>query len=145
MRNKLLSSRPRLWIFTIVGFVSLIFSFITYYSQPVGADYYDMMAGMFAGFGVSLFAVGVIGLIRLRLMSAEKRRRIEIEINDERNKMILAFTFQATAIVAMLCMSVMAFLFVGLGYTVPAYTVAAAIYAVLLTMIVASRVYRKKL
>jgi len=104
-----------------------------------------MLMGMFIGFGAALFVVGVIGLIRLRLMPAEKRRQMEIEKNDERNNMIHAFTFQATAIAAMFCMAVMAFLFIGLGYTVPANIVAGAIYVVLFTMIIASRVYRKKM
>ena len=145
MRNRLFSSRPRLWILMVVGIISLIFGLITYYVQPNGADNFETLMGMFIGFGAALFVVGVIGLIRLRLMPAEKRRQIEIENNDERNKMIHAFTFQAMAIAAMLCLSVMAFLFNGLGYTVPADIVAGAIYVVLLTMIIASRVYRKKM
>jgi len=123
----------------------LLFGLITYYVQPDGADNFDTLMGMFVGFGAALFVVGVIGLIRLRLMPAEKRHQMEIEKNDERNKMIHAFTFQAMAIVAMLCMAVMAFLFNGLGYTVPANIVAGAIYLVLLTMIIASRVYRRKM
>ena len=145
MRNRLFSSRPRLWIFTVVGLVSLLFGLITYLVQPNGTDNFNTLMGMFIGFGAALFVTGVIGLIRLQLMPAEKRRQMEIEKNDERNKMIRAFTFQATAIAAMLCMAVMAFLFNGLGYTVPANIVAGAMYAVLLTMVIASRFYRKKM
>ena len=145
MRNRLFSSRPRLWIFTGVGLVSLIFGLITYYVQPDSADNSDILMGMFVGLGAAVVVAGVIGLIRLRLISAEKRQQLEIEKNDERNRMIHAFTFQAMAIVSMLCMAVMAFLFIGLGYSVPANIVAGAIYLVFLTMIIASRVYRKKM
>jgi len=138
-------SRTVLWVMVAVGIVSAAFGIVKYRFLPDDAHNLSMLTGMFTGLGSALSFSGLFLLVRQWFTPAEKRRQEEIERNDERNQLITALAFQASAIVSILCMGVMAFVFVGLGYPIPAYIVIGGLYVQLAAMLLAKRIYLKKM
>ncbi|MDR1157794.1 MAG: hypothetical protein LBK75_05725 [Oscillospiraceae bacterium] len=105
----------------------------------------NMLFGMFTGFGVALLVSSGWRLIRRRLASPEALQREEIEHSDERNRMIAMLAASVSYAVSQGFLAVMAFLFVAIGYPLPGLIAAGALCLSALTLLLATRHYRRKL
>lgn len=134
-----------LWIGICVGVVTLAYGLISQFVLESAGDSSDMLNGMFSGFGAVLIVMGLIALIRDRLISDEKRVLEENRMNDERNHQILGKACVVSTVASVLCLGVMAFLFVALGYPVPSYISVGGMYVILITLLISTRLYAKKM
>jgi hypothetical protein len=105
----------------------------------------NMLSGMFTGFGAVLLVFGGWRFIRRRLVSPEVLQQEEIERSDERNRMISMLAASVSYAVLQGLLAVMAFLFVALGYPLPGLIAAGAMCLSALTLLLATRHYRRKL
>lgn len=133
------------WAFIFVGAISLVFGIVAHNNLPEDVHHLDMLMGMFSGAGAALVGIGIVQLIRLKLMPAEKLKREEIELKDERNVQLLQISFTISSVAATILLAIMAFLFVGLNYQVPAYICIAAVYLQLIVFLIVHRHYSKKM
>jgi hypothetical protein len=132
-------------IMLLVGVITLLFGVITYSSISNDTHNIAMLKGMFAGQGGAFTAIGGIKLFQNKMSPAEKLKAKEIESKDERNIQILQISYSIANTAATILFAVMAFLFVGLNYIIPAFISIGAMYIQLLTFFIAYKYYNKKM
>jgi hypothetical protein len=141
-----LSYRKRFWwIFIAVGVVSLVFGILSTLKFSGNNDNLSMLEGMFSGFGFGMFLVGLVMWIRLKLTPPEKLKQEEIERKDERNQQILRSAYSVSNAAAIGIFAVLAFIFAGLGYKIPAIICVGGMYVQVLTFYIAFRYFRTKM
>lgn len=129
----------------LVGAISCIFGWFTHTTLPEDAHSLNMLMGMFTGAGAAFVVIGVVMLIRLAIISPAKLKLRQIEQSDERNVLLAKSAYAVAGMAATILFAVMAFVFVGLGYPVPAYIAMGAMYAQLAVFALARRYYSKKM
>lgn len=138
--------KRKYWMLLIViGVISLAFGVVM--QQGLTEDEHDlsMLMGMFTGMGAAFTVVGTIRLIRLKMVSPEKLKQEEIERNDERNVQILRLAYTVACVTSTILFTVLAFVFVCLGYRTPALITIGALYVQVLAFFLANIYYRKKM
>jgi hypothetical protein len=128
-----------------VGLVSLAFGIFGIVGDPEMEGGGAMLLGMFTGFGGVMMLVSIIRLIYLAVASAGKLKAAEICVKDERNVMLQRTSYTVSNAAASLMFAVMAFVFVGMGYRVPAYIAVVALWVQAVVFLIAHRVLSKKL
>jgi hypothetical protein len=129
----------------LVGIVSLAFGLVGILTESEASGNIAMLLGMFTGMGAVLFIFSVIRLLYLKFASAAKLKAEEILMKDERNVQVGRAAGAAANIAATLMFAVMAFAFVWMGYKIPAYIAVSAIWVQAAVLLIAQRVYEKRM
>ncbi|SHI09982.1 hypothetical protein SAMN02745823_02397 [Sporobacter termitidis DSM 10068] len=129
----------------IAGIVSLAVGIIGYLTQQQLQSSTKMFLGMLTGFGFGILAVAVFGLLHQRLAPAKKLRQEEINSKDERNIQLTRASYTAASVAATVLFAVLAFLFMGLGYIVPAFVTVGAMLVQAAVIGIAYRIYGKRM
>lgn len=132
------------WIFLLVGAATCAFGVYGMFGPADAVGGNDMFMGFCTGFGGTITLCAVIGLIVNALTPTDKQRAQEIEENDERNVTIRRTACVAAYLAAVICDIIMAFLFIGLGYEVPALIVIGSMYVTVITLLIAKAVLNKR-
>ena len=139
-------SNKRGWILVMLaGAVSAAFGITGILMEPEAVGNIAMLLGMFTGMGAALFLFSLIRLLYLRFAPASKLKAEEINRKDERNVQVSRAAAMAAYLSAALLCAVMAFVFVWLGYRVPAYIVVGAIWVQVIVFLIAHKVYGSKM
>lgn len=139
-------TNKRYWLLVLaVGIVSLAFGVIGILLEPEAEGNGAMLLGMFTGMGGALTVLSIVRLIYLAVAPAARLREQEIKLRDERTVTILRASYTVANTAATLMFAVMAFVFVWLGYRVPAYISVAALWVQLAVFMIAQRVISKKM
>lgn len=128
-------------ILIVVGIITLIFGIIGYTIPLDDVHNINMLMGMFSGMGGAFTTIGIIKLIRYKRITAEKLKKEEIELNDERNIQVLRAAYTIGNMVATVLFAVIAFIFVWLDYIIPAFISLGAIYIQWLGFFLAYKYY----
>jgi len=132
-------------VIMILGAASFLFGLLSFLIlKPEGRSVNTLM-GMFTGFGAGIMGVAIWQTIRAKVVSKEKLEQEEIEKWDERNIAIIRAAATAAYYAAILLMSVLIFLFMGLGYRVPAYICMAGLYVLVGVFFIARKALEKKM
>ena len=124
----------------VLGVVSFLFGLLTVLIVKPEGHSINTLLGMFTGFGAGIMVVAVWMKIREKRLPKEKLEQEKIEMEDERNIAIARATGLVTFYAAMILFIVLAFLFVGLGYTVPSYICLGAMYVLIGVALIACKV-----
>jgi hypothetical protein len=128
----------------VIGFILFLLGLASQFSYIALAPGNDMFHGLLCGMGGGMFIVGIIMLVRNRLMSPQKRREEEIGMKDERNIAVYRAAMSVAYVGAMILFLVMVVAFIWLRFTVPALIAAGASVAVVIIFLVAYVVLNKK-
>ena len=142
---KFIKNKKIWWISSLVGLITALYGVLSTFVFGIEGHTNDMLNGMFSGFGTVLFLAGIILFIRDKTITDEKRKLDEIEANDERNRQITAKSCVVGTITAMICLGVMAFLFVAIDYRVPSYISIGSMYIILGSLGISKLIYTKKM
>lgn len=123
-----------------LGIVSFLFGLLTFLIGKPEGHSINTLLGMFTGFGAGIIGVAVWMTVREKVLPKEKLEQEKIEQQDERNIAISRAAGLVTFYAAILIFSVLIFLFMGLGYTVPSYICLGAMYVLEGVALVARRV-----
>lgn len=129
----------------LAGVLTLIFSIIAYQGIANDAPNVSMLKGMFFGLGTAFTVIGSVKLIQNRKTPAEKLKAQEIALKDERNIQILRIAYSIASTVATILFGIMAFIFVGLNFIIPAFISLGAMYIQLLVFFIAYKYYNRKM
>ncbi|MBR6570515.1 MAG: hypothetical protein IKK75_08690 [Clostridia bacterium] len=129
----------------ILGVASFLFGLLSFLFWKPEDGSLPTLLGMFTGFGAGVMAVAIVRTIRARVISREKLEQEEIEKWDERNIAITRASGMVAYYASILLMGVLIFLFMGLGYTVPAYACLAGMYVLVGVFLIARKVLEKKM
>ncbi len=127
-----------------IGLISMVFGYVWNMGLPGDAHSLSTLAGMLSGAGTALALLGVIWLIRLRLVSPEKLKLERIEKNDERSVYIRGIGSSVATVAATLLFAVLAFLLLWLDYRIPAFMCIGAMYLHISVFFIAMRVASKR-
>lgn len=128
-----------------LGAVSFLFGLLTFLLvKPVGHALNTLM-GMFSGFGFGIMLVAVFMLVRSRVLPKEKLEQQEIDRQDERNIAINHAACTVAFYAAGMLLVVFAFLFMGLGYTVPSYCCVGGLYVLAATLAIVRKVISSRM
>ena len=134
------------WLFLIaIGAISLLFGAVSAQKVPEDAHDLSMLMGMFSGLGGAFMAIGIFRLVYVKIAPPAKLKQKEIDRNDERNVQILRIAYTIACITATMLFAIMAFVFVYLGYRVPAFISIGALYVQILAFFFAHMYYNKKM
>lgn len=129
----------------ILGAASFLFGLLSFLiGQPDGHSA-NTLLGMFTGFGAGIIGVAIWMTVRARLISKEKLEQEEIEKWDERNIAIIRAAATAAFYAAILIMALFVFLFMGLGYSVPAYICLGGLYVLVGTFFIGRKILEKRM
>ena len=142
---KFVKNKKLWWITSLAGLISALYGISSTFVFSVEENTNETLNGMLSGLGSVLFIIGVVLFIRDKFISDEKRKLEEIEAGDERNQQIIGKICIVGTITAILCFSVMAFLFVAIEYRIPSYISIGAMYVMLFSLSIAKMVYTKKM
>lgn len=145
MLCKMSIARRIRWIMVAVGIVSIVFSIYTYIGLPEDEHDLIMLMGMFTGFGAAFLVLGIINVIKTRRMTREQLKQEEIERNDERTVAVNGKAYTVSSIITSVFLAVSAFALVGLGYRVAAYIVIGGLYLQIISLLVATRYFQKRM
>lgn len=145
MLDKTIKNNKSWGIIVAVGIITVVFGAISYKSIPNNIRHIAMLKGMFFGLGISFTAVGSFKLIQGKITPKSKLKAKEIEAKDERNIQIMRISYSAANFVAIVLFALMAFLFVGFNYIIPAIISLGAMYIQILTIFIAYKYYNKKM
>lgn len=145
MLCKFVKEKKVWWMITIVGIISLVFGIVCYKGLPADAHNMSMLMGMFTGLGSAFVVIGIVKLIHYKRTPADKLKIEQIELNDERNIQVLRGACTIANTVATILFAVMAFVFVALGYRIPAFISIGAMYIQLLVFIIGYRYFNSKM
>lgn len=145
MLCKLVKSNKYWKILLLVGILPLFFGVISYKTISSDAHNIAMLKGMTAGLGGAFTAIAGIKLLQNKMSPAEKLKAKEIEAKDERNIQILRISYSISNTVAVILFAVMAFLFIGLNYIIPAFISIGAMYIQVIAFFIANKYYNKKI
>lgn len=132
-------------ILILVGITTMVFGFIIFKRISVEGHNISMLKGMFQGAGASIAGIGIVKLIQNRITPEEKLKAKEIELYDERNIQVLRVASAVANTAAILLFAILAFIFMGMNYIVPAFISIGAMYIQLLTFFIAYRYYNNKM
>lgn len=139
------NSKKYNWILFAVGISTLLFGLILLWLTPDDAYDTNMLSGMLMGFGASVSIVGIVKHIRIKTISKETLKRLQVEQNDERNVAIMRAAYTVGLITAMALFALLSFFFVGLGYRIPAFFCIGSLYVVAIVVLITKRIYKKKM
>lgn len=145
MLCKMIKSNKHWLVIIGIGLITLIFGATSHIYLSDISNNIDMLLGMFSGFGFSFLLVGLINIIRIKRSPETKLKEKEIEMKDERNIQITRIANSVSYFVAMMILTILSFLFVGLNYPVPAFITVGALLILGMTNIIAYRYYNKKM
>ena len=130
----------------LVGAATCAFGLVGMFGLPetVSAGN-DMFMGYCTGFGGTLLLISVVCLIVNALTPKDKQKEQMIEATDERNVLIRRSSCCAAYFAAIICDVIMAFVFIGLGYVMPALIAIGSMYVTVITLLVAQCILRKKI
>lgn len=140
-----LKSKKHFIFMVIIGVIFFVFGVFYYRILPEEAHNLSMLSGMFSGFGGAFIAMGVINLIRLRLISPEKLKIEENERNDERNIQLLRISYTMAEVSSIFLFAIMAFIFIWLDYKIPAFISMGALFINAAVMLISYHVYSKRM
>jgi len=136
----------RIWAtLVVVGIISFIFGIVGNIGVPDEADNISTLMGMFTGGGSAFIAIGIFKLIHYKRNSDVKLKQEEIELKDERNIQILSYASSVANTTASVLFAIMAFVFVGLDYRIPAFICIGALYVQILTLLISYKYYSSKM
>ena len=128
-----------------LGIVSFLFGLLTcLIGKPEGHSI-NTLLGMFTGFGAGIIGVAVWMTVREKVLPKEKLEQEKIEQQDERNIAISRAAGLVTFYAAILIFAVLIFLFMGVGYRVPAYICMAGLYVLVGVFFIARKALEKKM
>lgn len=145
MLCKSINSKKHWYMLIVIGIVTLIFGVVCFKNLPHDAQNINMLMGMFSGLGGAFTAIGVIKLIHYKRTPAEKLKKEEIELKDERNIQILRIACSVANTVATVLFALMAFIFVWLDYRIPAFISIGAMYVQVLAFYIAYKYFNAKM
>lgn len=138
--------KSRYWIFLIgVGLVSFLFGILSRRNLTEEMHDLNMLMGMFTGLGAAFVVVGTFRLLHRKLTPPEKLKREHNERYDERSIQILRIAYTFASVASSVLFAGMAFLFVYLGYRVPAMVCLAALYLQVFVFFLAYSYYNRKM
>lgn len=129
----------------VLGAASFLFGLFTFVIIKPEDSATNTLMGMFTGFGAGIMGVAIYQTIRAKVVSKEKLEQEKIDQQDERNVMIIRTAGTAAYYAAIILMAVLVFLFMGLGYRVPAYICLGGMYVLAGVFLVARKVLEKKM
>ena len=132
-------------VIMILGAASFLFGLLSFLILKPEGRSVNTLLGMFTGFGAGIMGVAIWQTIRAKVVSKEKLEQEEIEKWDERNIAIIRAAATAAYYAAILLMSVLIFLFMGLGYRVPAYICMAGLYVLVGVFFITRKALGKKM
>ena len=139
-------NNKRGWVLVMLaGAVSAAFGITGISMEPDATGNIAMLLGMFTGLGTVLFLFSLIRVLYLHLAPASKLKAEEINRKDERNIQVSRAAAMAAFVAATLLCAVMAFVFVWLGYRVPAYIAVGAIWVQVIVFLIAQKTYESKM
>jgi uncharacterized membrane protein len=132
-------------VLIVLGALSMLFGIYTHTVLTEDAHDLNRLMGMFTGFGMVMTLFGIFTLLQPKLFSTKKLKQQEIDYKDERNVTLRGKASTVTFLATTWMFAIMAFLFVGLGYRIPALFMMAALYMQLFIYLISYTVYSKKL
>lgn len=137
----------KIWkVYVVIGIITIIFSgLLSQYSTVMDTHNGNMLIGMFSGLGSALLTIGIVNLIRSKRIPEQKLRKQEIELKDERNIQIIRLSYSVGNMTATLLLAIIAFIFVGMNYIMPAVIAIGAMYVQWLAVFIAGKYYSKKI
>ena len=129
----------------ILGAASFLFSVLTFLIVKPEGQTMNTLLGMFAGFGGGIMGVAIWLTIRAKVVSKEKLEQEEIEKWDERNIAIIRAAATVAFYAAILLMTILIFVFMGLGYRTPSYICLGGLYVLVGVFLIARKVLEKKM
>lgn len=128
-----------------LGAVSFLFGLLMFLIGKPEGHSMNTLLGMFTGFGAGIMGVAIWGTIREKVVPKEKLEQEKIEQQDERSIAIMRAAGLTAFYAAIAIFAVLIFLFMGLGYTVPAYICLGAMYLMAMVAWIARKVFEKKM
>lgn len=129
----------------ILGAASFLFGLLSFLIVKPESSSTNTLMGMFTGFGAGIMGVAIWQTIRAKVVSREKLEQEEIEKWDERNIAIMRGSATAAYYAAIVLMTVLIFLFMGLGYRAPSYICLGGLYVLVGVFFIARKVLEKKM
>jgi hypothetical protein len=145
MYCKTIKNKKYWYLLLLAGAVSLAFGILGIAGDSEMEGNGAMLMGMFTGMGAALVGVSAFRLLYMRFAPAERLRKEEISLKDERNIQVTRASYAVSNTAAMVMLAVMAFVFVSLGYRVPAYIAAGAIWVQVVVFLITHRILDKKM
>ena len=139
------NDKIKVLILMVVGVVSLVFGIV--FSNIISEEQHNLMmlSGMFSGLGTAFIVIGIISIIKMKTITAEKLKKKEIEQNDERNIQVLRAAYSVVASASIFIFAILAFVFVGIGYKVPGIMMVVAMYVEVLIFFITYKINNKKM
>lgn len=136
----------KFWVIMVTaGVVSFLFGIVGYQSNMSSSGDGDMLLGMFTGMGAVFTILGIIRLLYIRFAPAEKLKAEQIKLNDERNIQVLRAAYSVAYAVSVALFAVLAFVFVGLGYRVPAFITIGALWIEVIVFLISHTYFNNKM
>ena len=132
-------------VLLVVGIITSIFGILNHKNMTGISPNSSMFSGMIQGAGFAFMAIGALKLIQLKRTSAEKLKEKEIKLKDERNIELTRISLSVSSTVATLIFALLSFIFMGMGYIVPALMSIAAMYIQLISLLVAYKYFENKM
>lgn len=142
------SKKTRSMLLTVVfalGVVSIVFGLVGARLTPEDQHATIRLMGMLTGMGTGIVLVAAIATIRARVVKPEKLEQERIEAEDERNVALTQRAMYIAALAAMGVLVALAFVFTGLGYSLPGLLCVAGLYVEAASFIVARAVLRRRM
>lgn len=145
MYCKTIKNKRYWYVLLLAGAVSLAFGIIGILKDPNMTGDGAMLMGMFTGMGAALAGVSIFRLLYMRFGSPKKLKAEEINLKDERNVQVIRASYAVSNTTATILFAVMAFVFVILGYRIPAFIAVGAMWLQVAVFLVSYRVLNKKM
>lgn len=142
---KATKNKRHVYLMLFAGAISMAFGIIGVLDDPELTGDGAMLMGMFTGLGAAFAGVSIIRLLHLRFAPAKKLKEEEINKKDERNIQVTRASYAVSNTAATLLFAVMAFVFVWLGYRIPAFISVGAMWVQVLVFLISYRILNKKM
>jgi len=144
MCNRHWNKHVRIAVFCL-GAISFLFGLLMFLIGKPEGHSMNTLLGMFTGFGAGIMGVAIWKTVREKVVPKEKLEQEQIELQDERSIAIMRAAGLTAFYAALGIFAVLIFLFMGLGYTVPAYICLGAMYVMAAVAWIARKVLEKKM
>lgn len=145
MHGKSIKKNKYYKILILVGITTMVFGFIIFSRITSQGRNLSMLKGMFQGAGAAIAGIGIVKLIQNRITPEEKLKAKEIELYDERNIQVLRVASAIASTVAIILFAILAFVFMGMNYIVPAFISIGAMYIQIIAFYIAYKYYNNKM
>ncbi len=145
MYCKTINNKRYWYLLLLAGAVSLAFGIIGILKDPEMSGDGAMLMGMFTGLGAAFTGIGIIRLLYMRFASPKKLKSEEINRKDERNIQVIRASYAVSNMAATILFAAMAFVFVMLGYRIPAFISVGAMWLQVVVFLISYRVLNKKM